>query len=155
WAVTVGTLLGDAPSWQSAATYADQLAELHRRRRITMLANTLAIDPSSADVAGRLVDALQAPTNGMAASAPFAGDLDALRAERAGPPDALVGNTDTVLLPVGGLLILFAKGGRGKTTLTIDLALHAASGVDWLGFRIGRPLRVLFVENEGPRESFR
>ena len=53
------------------------------------------------------------------------------------------------------MAILFAKGGRGKTTLAIELGLHAASGVDWLGFPTPRPLRVLFIENEGAREMFR
>jgi hypothetical protein len=52
-------------------------------------------------------------------------------------------------------MILVAKGGKGKTTLTVDLALHLASGIDWLGFTVARPLRVLFIENEGPREPFR
>jgi hypothetical protein len=33
--------------------------------------------------------------------------------------------------------------------------MTVSSGVDWLGFKIERPLRVLFVENEGPREPFR
>jgi hypothetical protein len=39
--------------------------------------------------------------------------------------------------------------------MAIDLALHAASGIDWLRFVIPRPLRILFIENEGSREPFR
>jgi hypothetical protein len=30
-----------------------------------------------------------------------------------------------------------------------------ASGIDYLGLEIPRPLNVLFIENEGPREPFR
>jgi hypothetical protein len=52
-------------------------------------------------------------------------------------------------------MLLFARGGMGKTTAAVELALHLASGVDWLGFEVARPLRVLFIENEGPREPFR
>ncbi len=38
--------------------------------------------------------------------------------------------------------------------MTADATLHFASGVDWLGFKVTRPLRVLFID-EGPREPFR
>jgi hypothetical protein len=86
---------------------------------------------------------------------PFALELHDFIAAESPLPAALVGDDDNVLLPAAGLLIEFAKGGRGKTTLTIDFAFHAASGVDWLGFPIPRALNVLFIENEGPRESFR
>jgi hypothetical protein len=48
-----------------------------------------------------------------------------------------------------------AKGGKGKTTLSNDAAFHFASGMEWLGFHVARPLNVLFIENEGPREPFR
>jgi hypothetical protein len=39
--------------------------------------------------------------------------------------------------------------------MIVDASLHFASGVDWLGFKVERPLRVLFIENVGPREPFR
>lgn len=155
WAVTVGGLIGEAPVWQNAATYADRLAELDRHRRIAQLAGALAADPTNTEVATRVADLLATPLTPVDSAAPFALDLDAFLADRALLPQALVGDADDVLLPAAGLLIEFAKGGRGKTTLTVDFAFHAASGVDWLGFTIERPLRILFVENEGPRESFR
>ena len=87
--------------------------------------------------------------------AEFALPLDEFLTRRSEMPPALVGDEDEALLPHAGLAILFAKGGRGKTTLAIELGLHAASGVDWLGFPTPRPLRVLFIENEGAREMFR
>jgi AAA domain len=86
---------------------------------------------------------------------PFALPLDEFIAAKSETPPALVGDETENLLPAFGLLILFAKGGKGKTTMIVDAALHFASGVDWLGFTIARPLRVLFIENEGPREPFR
>src|SRR5262245_13218315 len=155
WAVTLGGLVGEAPVWSNAPVYADRLAELHRHRRIGHLAGALSADPSSEELAGRLSEVLAMPAQLADPGVPFALELDDFLAARAVLPEALVGDADNVLLPTGGLLIEFAKGGRGKTTLTIDFAFHAVSGVAWLGFPIPRPLRVLFVENEGPRESFR
>jgi AAA domain len=86
---------------------------------------------------------------------PFALPLDEFITAKSETPPALVGDEEENLLPAFGLLILFAKGGKGKTTLSVDATLHFASGIDWLGFTIARPLRVLFIENEGPREPFR
>ena len=89
------------------------------------------------------------------AEGPFAVSLDEFLATESETPSALVGDDQEVLLPAGGLLIMFAKGGRGKTTATIDAVFHLASAMDWLGFKVGRPLRILIIENEGPQEPFR
>jgi hypothetical protein len=86
---------------------------------------------------------------------PFAPPLEQFIAAQTGTPDALIGDEQETLLPAAGLLILFARGGKGKTTVTIDAMLHLASGIDWLGFPVGRPLNLLFIENEGPQEPFR
>ncbi len=86
---------------------------------------------------------------------PFALPLDGFIAAKSAVPPALIGEPDDNLLPVNGLLLIVAKGGKGKTTLAIEQAFHLASGVEWLGFEVPRPLRVLFIENEGPREPFR
>jgi hypothetical protein len=106
-----------------------------------------------------ILDTLGANSDGAASraqSAVFALTLDRFIEERSSFPTALVGDVDgDVLIPAAGLALIFAKGGRGKTTLIVDLAFHGASGIDWLGITIARPLRVLFIENEGPREPFR
>ena len=86
---------------------------------------------------------------------PFAMPIDEFIANRIDEPPALIGDELETLLPTAGLLILFARGGKGKTTITIDAMLHLVSGIDWLGFPVPRPVNVLFIENEGPRESFR
>jgi hypothetical protein len=59
-----------------------------------------------------------------------------------------------VLTP-GALAFLVGKTGGGKTTNALDFCLHAAAGVDFAAFAFPRPLRLLFVQNEGPREAFR
>jgi AAA domain len=58
-------------------------------------------------------------------------------------------------LPTGGLLLVVASGGKGKTTFSIDGVFHMASGLAFVGIPVLRPLRILIIENEGPREPFR
>jgi AAA domain len=69
--------------------------------------------------------------------------------------DAVVGDPDNVLIPAGGDIMVYGDGGAGKTTLTVDAAFHMASGEDWIGLPIQRPVRVLLIECEGPRALFR
>jgi hypothetical protein len=60
------------------------------------------------------------------------------------------------VIPVDGFVLVYGDGGAGKTTLCIDWAVHFATGSAWLGMlEPARPLRVLIVENEGPRTEFR
>lgn len=86
---------------------------------------------------------------------PFARPLKEFIAARDDTPAPLIGTPDDCVLPAYGLLLLIAKGGKGKTTATLDAVLHFASGLPWFGFETARPLRILFIENEGPREPFR
>jgi AAA domain len=86
---------------------------------------------------------------------PFALPLDRFIADKREAPDPLIGSSDDCIVPALGLALLIGKGGKGKTTFCIDLVLHLASGLDYLGLEVPRPLRILFIENEGPREPFR
>jgi hypothetical protein len=76
-------------------------------------------------------------------------------ARKAETKEALVTSAEGTLLPAGGLVIHVAKTGDGKTTMTVEFVQHAAAGIDYLGLSFPRPLRVLVIENEGPREAFR
>jgi len=67
----------------------------------------------------------------------------------------LLGEPDAVLIPASGDVMVYGDGGAGKTTLTIDLAFHLATGEDWLEIPIPESVRVLLVENEGPRPLLR
>jgi hypothetical protein len=69
--------------------------------------------------------------------------------------DALLGTQDAALIPEGGDIMLYGDGGAGKTSLTIDGGFHLAAGATWLDIRVARPVRVLVIENEGPRPLFR
>jgi hypothetical protein len=69
--------------------------------------------------------------------------------------DPLLGDADNILIPENGDVMFYGKGGASKTTLTFDLAVHLAAGKDWLGIPIPRPVRVLVIENEGPRPLLR
>lgn len=69
--------------------------------------------------------------------------------------DPLIGTPDETLLPNDGLLLMYGDGGAGKTTLSIDALAHLASGTPWLNIQIPQPIRILLIENEGPRGPFR
>jgi hypothetical protein len=85
----------------------------------------------------------------------FALPLKAFIAQRVAGAAPLIGTPDDNVLPSGGLMLTGGLAGAGKTTLAIDGAFHLASGVDWLGLKVPEALRVLILENEGPREPFR
>jgi hypothetical protein len=67
----------------------------------------------------------------------------------------ILGTPENEVVPEGGDAMVYGDGGVGKTTLVIDLACHLAAGDDWLGLTVQRPVRVLVIENEGPRPLFR
>ena len=67
----------------------------------------------------------------------------------------LLGDESGALIPEGGDVMVYGDGGAGKTTLLFDLACHLAAGQDWLGIPVRRPVRVLLIENEGPRPLLR
>jgi hypothetical protein len=69
--------------------------------------------------------------------------------------EPLIGDRNDSLLPVNGLLLMYGDGGAGKTTLSVDALAHLASGTDWLNNQVQQPLRILLIENEGPRGPFR
>ena len=66
------------------------------------------------------------------------------------PADSLVGTHDgTNLLPRFGWVMPWGPAGSGKTSILVDLLFHACSGIDWLGYSIDEPLRVVVIVNEG------
>lgn len=68
---------------------------------------------------------------------------------------AILGSSESALIPANGDVMLYGDGGVGKTTLAVDLAFHLAAGEAWLGIDVPAPVGVLLVENEGPRPLFR
>src|SRR6266545_526626 len=68
----------------------------------------------------------------------------------------LLGQPGNIVIPENGDVMWYGDGGAGKTTLTIDEVMHLACGLDWLGvLEIPKPVRVLILENEGPRPLYR
>lgn len=68
---------------------------------------------------------------------------------------ALLGTDEQAILTVGGFLLMAGEGGASKTTLSLDALVHMAAGAPWLALPVARPVRVLLIENEGPRPKFR
>ena len=88
-------------------------------------------------------------------STPFAVTLGEFIAKPRPDVPALITDTDgRPLVAKFSLNMLGARGGRGKTTLFVDLMVHAALGLDYLGFIIPAPVTVLLIENEGPENLF-
>jgi hypothetical protein len=52
-------------------------------------------------------------------------------------------------------LLVYGAQGTSKTTTALDLVAHLASGTDWHGKTVARPVRLALVENEGPAEQWR
>jgi hypothetical protein len=69
--------------------------------------------------------------------------------------EPLLGDEENTILAAGGSAVYYGDGGAGKTTLGLDRAFHYCTGREWLGLAVPRPLRVLWIENEGPRGKFR
>jgi hypothetical protein len=69
-------------------------------------------------------------------------------------PKPLLGTIENCYLAEGGVMILASDPHVGKTTLALDLIAHMASGTDWLGITVLRPVRILVIENEGPKAMF-
>lgn len=69
--------------------------------------------------------------------------------------EPLLGDDEDVLIPADGTVLFYGDGGAGKTTTVIDAIAHLAAGVPWLEIPVARSVRVLLVENEGPRGLFR
>jgi hypothetical protein len=65
--------------------------------------------------------------------------------------ESLVGvaRDGTNLLPRYGWVMPWGKEGSGKTSILVDLVFHACTGIDWLEYAVGRPLKVVAVVNEG------
>jgi hypothetical protein len=80
--------------------------------------------------------------------------LDAFLAHPFPKADPLLGERGRVYLARGSLFMPYGSDGAGKSTWTVDGIAHLASGVDWLGIPVPRPVLFCIIENEGPPDLF-
>jgi hypothetical protein len=66
----------------------------------------------------------------------------------------LLGSPTDKVLPAHGLGITYGKGAAGKTTMMLTVIASLASAQPWLGIPVARPVRVMMIENEGPKAPF-
>jgi hypothetical protein len=69
--------------------------------------------------------------------------------------EPLLGDMEANLVPENADIMAYGDGGAGKSTLMFDCGFHLAAGDPWLDIPIPRRVRVLIVENEGPRSMLR
>jgi hypothetical protein len=76
-------------------------------------------------------------------------DFTSVEEEGAEP---LLGEKGEIVIPTGGVSMLYGLPGTNKSSLADDLSFYLASGQpSWVGIPIPKRRRVLLVENEGPR----
>ena len=68
--------------------------------------------------------------------------------------EPLLGEGNDALMMPGSLLLLAGIGGAGKTTLATHAIAHWSAGLPWFGIQVGRPLKVVVIENEGPHDPY-
>jgi hypothetical protein len=66
----------------------------------------------------------------------------------------LIGKPGMSYLAERMLLLAYGGDGAGKSTWTIDAVAHLATGRDWLGIPVPRPVRCVVIEVEGPAGLF-
>ena len=59
------------------------------------------------------------------------------------------------IIPHRRRVVVFGEFGALKSWLLLHLGLHLAAGTDWLGFRIPKPRRVLYIDEEMAEEDLR
>lgn len=82
-------------------------------------------------------------------------EAEAFAAVEEASAEPVLGDEENTALAAGGTAQWYGDGGAGKTTLGLDRACHLCAGHDWLGLSVPKPVRVLWIENEGPRGKFR
>jgi AAA domain len=82
-------------------------------------------------------------------------DVLAFAAVEEASPIPILGDAAGTVIPRAGLAVIGGKAGAGKSTTVIDLGVHLAGERSWLGFDAAEGIRVLLLENEGPRHMLR
>lgn len=103
------------------------------------------------NLSGAPVEAEEAPPPPVLSVVP----VEDFAAEQEASAEPLLGDRETTALAAGGDLMAYGDGGAGKTTLQLDACIHIATGTDWIGLPVPRPVRVMVIENEGPRGKLR
>jgi hypothetical protein len=68
--------------------------------------------------------------------------------------EPLLGTPEETIIAAGGDVVTYGTGGSGKTTMTVDGAVHMAGGAPWIGMPVPRPIAITMIENEGVAGKF-
>jgi hypothetical protein len=149
-----------APSVANAGHFAELVAEAAARREQVHVALAMKAEAEnggglSADLLERIERVLRGRRLGVKAALARVVTLEKFAAVQESGAAAILGTVDNALISEDADVMTYGDGGVGKTSLMLDLGFHLAAGDDWLGIPVPRPLRVLLIENEGPRPPFR
>jgi hypothetical protein len=142
----------------TAAAYASIIIRDARRRDYQnfgeQLAESARTDAPLSDLeeqARGFLDTLDQLASTTSAGPPIFEPLRAFLQRQLPKSESLVGveRGGTNLLPRYGWVMPWGREGSAKTSILVDLLFHAASGRDWTGYHVNRPLRFVAIVNEG------
>lgn len=151
--LVLGELMDACPTSVNARAYAEQVADAHRRERLRtaarMVVESLAKGGAVDVVAEQLKAAGEAVGGAGAADCGLSFEDAANFIETTPPPlDPIIDGA----FERGDKVELVGGSKQRKSFFLIDFLLHLAAGRDWLGFRIPKRRRVVYVNLELKRD---
>jgi hypothetical protein len=144
--LALSEMVESCPTSEHAAYYAEQVRTAERRRGLHSAARMAAEALDRGDALDTVADALKAAgeaVEGGGEQIPSTDAADYLEAEPTAHDPIIDG-----VFELGDKVELIGGSKRRKSFAAIEIAVHVATGRDWLGLHIPNPRRVVFVNLE-------
>lgn len=144
--LALGQMVDECPTAEHAAFYAAQVRTAERRRGLHSAARMAVEALARGDALDTVADALKAAgeaVEGGGEQIPSTDAADYLEAEPTAHDPIIDG-----VFELGDKVELIGGSKRRKSFAAIEIAVHVATGRDWLGLHIPNPRRVVFVNLE-------
>ena len=153
-AAYIGTLMDGVPRVSNVAHYAQIVSAkfrlrdaIHFTEKIQRTAMEGLISPD--DIAAQLELYLKGSTNGNGKPKLKTVDVTSFLAMNLRPIEYVL----SPVFPVQGLIMVYAKRGRGKTYIMLETAYSIACGKSCFGWDCETPRRLLYVDGEMPANA--